>query len=126
MSMRSWIRDLFARPSTRTIRKAPRRARLRLEALEERAVPATFTVLNNLDDGSAGSLRWAVDQANASAGADTIDFGDGSASGGTNFLDSTPDTITLGGSQLELTDAATTTIGGPGANLLSISGGGLS
>src|SRR5262249_48768584 len=60
--------------------------------------------------------------ANARTGADEITFGDGSASGGADFLDSTPDQITLGGSELELTGAATTTISGPGAGLLSISG----
>jgi hypothetical protein len=41
---------------------------------------------------------------------------------GTNFYDATPDTITLTGGPLTLTDTATTTITGPGANLLSISG----
>src|SRR5438270_926159 len=39
MTMRYWFRDLFARP----IRKAPRRPRLALEALEERAVPALLS-----------------------------------------------------------------------------------
>jgi hypothetical protein len=33
MTLRSWIRDLFARPATRTIRKAPRRNRLDLDPL---------------------------------------------------------------------------------------------
>jgi len=37
-------------------------------------VPQTYTVTNTLDDGSTGSLRWAISQANAHAGADTIDF----------------------------------------------------
>ena len=37
MLMRSWIRNLFARPATRTIRNAPRRTRLRIEALEDGA-----------------------------------------------------------------------------------------
>ena len=36
--------------------------------------PQTFTVTNTLDDGSSGSLRWAINQANANVGADTIDF----------------------------------------------------
>src|SRR5262245_60467406 len=53
----SWIRNLFARPVTRTIRKAPRRVRPALEMLEDRCVPSTFTVLNTLDDGTVGSLR---------------------------------------------------------------------
>src|SRR5262245_3537814 len=113
MTMRSWARNLFARPVTRPIRKAPPRTRLCLEALEDRTVPSTFTVVNALDDGSVGSLRWAVGQANSTAGADTVVF---------SGLFNTPQTITLTGGQLTLTDAATTTINGPGANLLSISG----
>jgi hypothetical protein len=40
-------------------------------------VPSTFTVLNTLDDGSAGSLSWAVGQANANGGDDAIDFDGG-------------------------------------------------
>src|SRR5262245_55329080 len=113
MSMRSWIRNVFARPATRPIRKAPHRFRPALEALEDRTVPSTFTVLNTLDDGSAGTLRWAVDQANSNAGADTIDFDSG--------VFSTPQTITLTGGQLTLSDAATTTITGPAAGV-SLSG----
>ena len=74
MSMPSWLRNVFARPTTRPIGKAPPRARPALEALEDRTVPSTFTVTNTLDDGSAGSLRWAVGQANAAGGANTINF----------------------------------------------------
>src|SRR5262249_47959605 len=96
MSMRSWVRDVSARPVTRPIRKAPPRARLGVEGLEDRTVPSTFTVVNTLDDGSEGSLRWAVGQANSTAGADTINFD--------RSVFSTPQTITLAGSQLELTD----------------------
>jgi hypothetical protein len=50
---------------------------LNLERLEDRWVPSTFTVTNTLDDGSTGSLRWAITQANATAnvgGPDTIAF----------------------------------------------------
>ncbi len=37
--------------------------------------PQTFTVTNTLDDGSVGSLRWAITQANATAGTlDRINF----------------------------------------------------
>src|SRR5262249_57720803 len=36
-----------------------------LEALEDRTAPATFTVTSTLDDGSSGTLRWAITQANA-------------------------------------------------------------
>ncbi|MBX9625804.1 MAG: hypothetical protein K2X82_18535, partial [Gemmataceae bacterium] len=50
-----------------------RRARLDLTHLEDRSTPATFTVLNTADAGD-GSLRWAIDQANAAPDADTIVF----------------------------------------------------
>src|SRR3974377_1253016 len=35
----------------------------RLEALEGRLAPATWTVTNTLDDGSTGTLRWAIIEA---------------------------------------------------------------
>jgi hypothetical protein len=43
---RSWIRNLFASPSTGTIRKAPPRAQPALEALEDRTVLSVSVVLN--------------------------------------------------------------------------------
>lgn len=73
---------------------------------------ATFSVTNNSDSG-AGSLRQAILDANAAAGADTINFT------GT-MADTTPDTITLTTGQLVIGDDLTIT--GPGANLLTISG----
>jgi len=73
---------------------------------------ATFTVLNTLDDGSVGSLRWAVGQANSTPGADTVDFDS------TAF--STPQTITLT-SGLSLSDMTRTTVTGPAAGV-TISG----
>jgi len=41
--------------------------RLTAEHLEDRSTPATFTVTNNLDDGSTGSLVWAISQAAANS-----------------------------------------------------------
>src|SRR5262249_39691603 len=58
-------------------RALPRqRTVLRLEALEDRAVPSTFTV-TNLTDHDPGSLRAAILAANANPGADTIQFAHG-------------------------------------------------
>ena len=86
------------------------------DRLEERRLLAIFTVTNTLDDGSTGSLRWAVAQANATSGANTIDFD--------ADVFSTPQTITLSGGQLELSDTSgTQTITGPAAGV-TISGGG--
>lgn len=70
---------------------------------------ATYLV-TNLADAGAGSLREAIAAANASAGADVIEFAPDLAGG----------TITLGGTQLEITDDLT--INGPGSDLLTISG----
>jgi hypothetical protein len=75
--------------------------------------PSTFMVTKTADDGSMGTLRWAIDQADESNQADTIDF--------SSYFD-TPRTITLIGGPLALTDTATITIDGPGANLLTVSG----
>jgi Ca2+-binding RTX toxin-like protein len=77
--------------------------RLRLEPLESRDVPSTFTVLNTNDAG-AGSLRDAVAQADLAGGTNTINFDLGSG----------PQMITLTSGQLELT-GGTTTIDGTGA-----------
>lgn len=77
------IRRPFARPDRASYRAAARRRAVRplLEGLEDRTVPAVFTV-NNLTDvvdrGPATmSLREAVQAANASAAADQVVFAEG-------------------------------------------------
>jgi hypothetical protein len=79
-----------------------------VELLESRTVPSTFTV-TNLADSGLGSLRDAVNQANANPGADTIQFDHGLHG-----------TITLA-REIAITDSLT--LNGPGSNHLTISGG---
>jgi hypothetical protein len=83
------------------------RRRLFVEALEDRTMPSTFTVLN-LNDSGPDSLRAAIMAANANHGPDVIQFAPGLTG-----------TITLA-SELSITDDLT--INGPGANQLRVSG----
>jgi hypothetical protein len=53
----------------------PRSIRPTLETLESRDAPAVFPVFSPLDDGSVGTLRWAIQQVNASPDpTNTINF----------------------------------------------------
>src|SRR5262245_35618034 len=113
MMKRSWIRQLFTRSVPRTVRRAPPRARLTLEALEDRWVPSTFTVNSTGDSGAGsgliGDLRYCITQANL-GGTNTIQFD--------SNVFATPKTITLSGTQLELSDTTgTETITGPTAGV---------
>src|SRR5262249_31149020 len=82
---------------------------IRLEPLEDRTVPATFTV-TNLDDAGTGSLRQAITHTNAAGGPDDITF-DPSLTGGT---------ITLAGALPTITDPLTVT--GLGQAALTVKG----
>src|SRR5262245_41737675 len=80
----------------------------RLEVLECRTLPSTFTVLDLADSGP-GSLRQAVLDANGNPGADQI-----------GFAPELSGTIALTNGQLNITDDLT--IDGPGADRLAVSG----
>lgn len=77
--------------------------------LSSTAEAASYTVTKTSDDGSSGTLRWAITQANSSAGADTIDFANGVTG-----------TITLTSDLPSITDDLTIT--GPGEANLTIDG----
>src|SRR5215468_5234075 len=89
----------------------PRRTVLRLETLEDRVQPSTFTVLNLADSGP-GSLRAAITAANLTPGANVIQF-----AGGLHG------TIPLSSTNGELSITRDLMINGPGANQLTVSGG---
>ena len=91
-----------------------------LLALEDRRLLSTIAVNNPTDTPVAGQidLRQAIAQANATGGAETITFD--------STVFNTPQTITLTGTQLELSDTTgTETITGPAAGV-TVSGGGAS
>ena len=114
----SWIRTLFARRDTGPIRKKPRRARLVLEALEERWVLSPIVVNNPTDIPVTGQidLRQAISQANTNGGNETITFDP------TVFK--IPQTINLMSGQLELTDTTgTEAIVGPKVGVTVNAGG---
>ena len=97
---------------------AARRARARRLApagwtLEPRQLLATFTVTSPLDSGP-GTLRRAILDANANAGADTVRFS----------LRGSDRTIALTSGPLSISDDLR--IDGPGAGRLTVSGGGAS
>ena len=79
-----------------------------LTTATKRVSAATFTV-TNLNDSGEGSLRQAIFDANANAGADTIDF-----------QDELVGTITLTSGELVITDDLT--INGPGIFAITVSG----
>ena len=80
-------------------------------ALEDRRLLATFPVTSTADDGSVGTLRWAVQQADVATTPSTIDFN----------LGNRPVTIALSQGTLELSNSAEPTmITGPGSGLLSV------
>ncbi len=91
-----------------------RRRRATLERLEDRTLLSTYEVTSALDNGASGTLRWAVQQANANPGS-SIEF----------ELGTKAKTITLLSGQLEL-ESAVTIYDGPGEGSVTVSGNGTS
>ena len=118
-AMRNLGARIAARRGRGTVKGSPRRRmQPAVVALEDRRLLSTFTVTSTTDDGSAGTLRWAVGQADFDPGNNTIDFD--------STVFNTPQTITLSEGQLELSNTSgTETVTGPTAGV-TISGGGLS
>src|SRR5262249_27247645 len=111
MWLRSLLRSPKARPSVASVRRSPRRpagCRLGIETLEDRTVFSTFTVLNVADSGD-GSLRAAIQAAEANPGADVI-----------QFASRVHRTITLTTGELAI--RSDLVIDGPGADQLTVSG----
>ncbi|RLS25448.1 MAG: hypothetical protein DWH70_05185 [Planctomycetota bacterium] len=120
------FKKLFTPKTTKIALKKGIRSRLELVSLEDRVVPATFTVLNDSDSG-AGSLRAAIELANATAGNDIINF----SITGTITLDSQNNTVNASLPTILSANATasggggtvgTLTINGPGSSSLIISG----
>ncbi len=92
------------------------RNRLRpdLLVLEDRRLLSTFAVNSTADDGSNGTLRWAVAQANGASSPSAIELELGTSAA----------TIALAQGQLALSDAtqAVTIYDGPGQGPVSVSG----
>ena len=118
MRLSSWLRSArcLVVPSdtekghrANRLRKRAMTAPLRIERLEDRTVPTTFSV-GNLADSGLGSLRAAITDANTNPGADVIRFAPAARDGA----------ITLVSGELAITDDLL--IDGPGAGRLAVSG----
>jgi hypothetical protein len=78
MNLSHWLRSRqvnrgqSSARKTRRTRKAASGRKLLLELLEDRTVPSTFTVTSTADDGTSGTLRWAINQANADTAATSL------------------------------------------------------
>ena len=88
-----------------------------LPRLEDRRLLSTFPVTSTADDGSPGTLRWAVAGADADTSPSTIVFELGTAAEGV--------TLTQGPLDLSNTSESVAIYEGPGEGPVTISGNGL-
>jgi hypothetical protein len=127
MRFLSWLRSgtLSQAQARGRAHRAPRQRatfRPRVEALEGRDVPSTLSVTNTLDSGH-GSLRYEIAQAEKGNGKDMVAFNIPKSDPGYNASTGAW-TIKLTSGELDIT--ASLKIQGPGAGLLTVSGGGVS
>ena len=110
-----WWRFCLKEPRVRRKSNVQRDLLTTCARLEARSLLAAFVVTSAADNTTASdgltTLREAIIAANAAgAGPHTITFGNGSATlGGTDFTDTTPDTITLSLGEMEITESLTIT-----------------
>ena len=110
------VRRVIARTSNANRSHRNRRPRLNVQNLEDRAVPAIFTVTNT-DDTGVGSLHQAIDDANSAGTDDEIVFD-------TAGIFGSPQTIALASALPQLADNGSLTITGTGSSNLTIDAGG--
>ena len=114
-----WLKTTWEKRRSRSVRRRTVRDSRRqsaaccfaAEELESRLMLTVYTVTSLADNGAAGTLRWAVGQANSNSGNGPNTINLGNLSG----------TITLGSGAIEFT-AGNTTVVGPGSSSLAISG----
>ena len=106
----TWFHKSFPKTQSR-----PTRVRPQLVGLEDRSVPANFTILNTNDAG-VGSLRQAVLDATANTEDDRIDFD--FALGGMTVTLLTPVAVTDTAKAIEIAAPLPATISGGGATQL--------
>ena len=111
----------FSAAVARRARHTSAAATRALEAMEPRLLMSTYTVNTTGDAANPGTglltLRQAVADANAHAGADTVAFSNSAFPAGSAH------TITLTGGPIAFTDTTgATTVTGPGSAVLSVSG----
>ncbi len=113
MKVFRWSIELGSGSTGKHIKRNVLLKRAVLERLEHRELLSTYTVTSVADDGSAGTLRWALTQADEHFESSTI-----------NFASNVTGTITLAQGQLDISNLQPVYIFGPGANVLSINGNG--